>query len=46
MERIVKIDEIGRIEIPTVLLDELELEKKDELSIETINGSVFLRKKD
>ena len=46
MERTVKIDDMGRIEIPTVLLDELELEKKDNLIIEINKGSIFLSKKD
>ena len=46
MERIVKIDNMNRIEIPIILLNELELEKKDNLVVEVDNGIIFLSKKD
>ena len=45
MEKIVKIDNMGRIEIPTVLLDKLELKTKDKMVIETDNGIIVLNKK-
>lgn len=45
MEKIVKIDDIGRIEIPTALLNKLELKTKDEMVIETDNRIIVLSKK-
>ena len=45
MREIVRIDNIGRIEIPTTLLDKLELKTKDEMVIETDNGTIVLSKK-
>ena len=39
------IDNMGRIEIPIILLNELKLEKKDKIIIETDDGVLTLRKK-
>lgn len=46
MEKTVKIDNMGGIEIPSILLDELELSKEDNLVITVDNGIIFLRKND
>jgi len=46
MEKIVKIDNMYGIEIPSILLDELELNKKDNLVITVDNGIIFFKKKD
>ena len=46
MEKIVRIDNMGRIKIPSTLLDELDLKEKDNIIIEVDNGTIFLNKKD
>lgn len=45
MEEIVKIDNMGRIEIPTALLDKLELKTKNKMVIEIDKGTIVLSKK-
>ncbi len=45
-EKTIKIDELGRIEIPTILLNKLELRKEDNIVVEVDNGIIFLSKKD
>ena len=44
-EFLCKIDNMGRVEISTAILDELELEPKDDLAIKIDNGIITLSKK-
>lgn len=44
-EFLCKIDNMGRVKISTAILDELELEPKDDLAIKIDNGIITLSKK-